>query len=217
MTDFGLYLVMTNPVVGYERCCEAAVKAGVGIVQLRMKDAPRGEIVSVARALRSITAGTGTLFIVNDDPSIAAEAEADGVHVGQTDMPVAEVRRLYPSLGIVGKSTHSPAQAVAAMDERPDYIGVGPVWATPTKKIPDPTLGVGEALKMKLAANCPAVAIGGITDSGRVAELASAGFANFAVVRAVCGSTDPFGAIRGLQEAFVAARSAVDFRGAKKI
>ena len=148
MTDFGLYLVMTNPVVGYERCCEAAVKAGVGIVQLRMKDAPRGEILSVARALRAITAGTKTLFIVNDDPSIAAEAEADGVHVGQTDMPVAEVRSKYPTLGVVGKSTHSLEQAVAAMDERPDYIGVGPVWATPTKKIPDPTLGVAEAAKM---------------------------------------------------------------------
>ena len=203
MTNFGLYLVMTNPVVGYERCCEAAVKAGVGIVQLRMKDAPRDEIVSVARALRKITASTKTIFIVNDDPSIAAEAEADGVHVGQTDMPVADVRRLYPTLGVVGKSTHSLTQAVAAMDERPDYIGVGPVWATPTKKIPDPTLGVEEAAKMMRAANCPAVAIGGVTDADRVAELAAAGFLNFAVVRAVCGSADPYTAIRRLQDAFV--------------
>ena len=201
MTDFGLYLVMTNPVVGYERCCEAAVEAGVGIVQLRMKDAPRGEIVSVARALRSITAGTDTLFIVNDDPSIAAEAEADGVHVGQTDMPVAEVRRMYPSLGIVGKSTHSLAQAEASRAERPDYIGVGPVWPTPTKKIPDPTLGVEEAVKMTCAVDCPAVAIGGI-DEGRLPELVKAGIRNFAVVRAVCGSSDPYGAIRRLQDAF---------------
>ena len=140
---------------------------------------------------------------MNDDPSIAAEAEADGVHVGQTDMPVADVRRLYPTLGVVGKSTHSLTQAVAAMDERPDYIGVGPVWATPTKKIPDPTLGVEEAAKMMRAANCPAVAIGGVTDADRVAELAAAGFLNFAVVRAVCGSADPYTAIRRLQDAFV--------------
>ena len=75
MEDFGLYLVMTDPVIGYERCCEAAVKAGVRIVQLRMKDRPRDEIVAVGRALRRITAGTQTLFIVNDDPSIAAEVE----------------------------------------------------------------------------------------------------------------------------------------------
>ena len=145
MEDFGLYLVMTNPVVGYERCCEAAVNAGVRIVQLRMKDAPRAEVVSVARALRRITAGSRTLLIVNDDPEAAAEADADGVHVGQTDMPVAEVRRRFPGLKIVGKSTHSPAQALAAVGESPDYIGAGPVWPTPTKKIPDPTLGVEAA------------------------------------------------------------------------
>lgn len=202
MEDFGLYLVMTNPAAGYVRCCEAAVRAGVRIVQLRMKDAPRADIVPVAHELCRVTASTKTLFIVNDDPSIADEVGADGVHVGQTDMPVAEVRRLYPSLRIVGKSTHSLAQAVAAQDESPDYIGVGPVWATPTKKIPDPTLGVEEAAKMMRASRCPVVAIGGVTDAGRVAELAAAGFANFAVVRAVCGSADPYEAIVRLQDAF---------------
>ena len=202
MEDFGLYLVMTDPVVGYLRCCEAAVRAGVRMVQLRMKGAPRAEVVAVARELRKVTAGTATRLIVNDDPAAAADAEADGVHVGQTDMPVAEVRRLYPSLGIVGKSTHSLAQATAAQDELPDYIGVGPVWATPTKKIPDPTLGVETAVAMKRASRCPAVAIGGIVDEARVAELASAGFANFAVVRAVCGSDDPYAAILRLQRSF---------------
>lgn len=202
MKDFGLYLVMTDPVVGYVRCCEAAVKAGVGIVQLRMKDAPREDVLSVARELRRVTAGSGTLFIVNDDPSVAAEAGADGVHVGQTDMPVAEVRRMYPSLGIVGKSTHSLAQAEASRAESPDYIGVGPVWATPTKKIPDPVLGVAEAARMARAVECPAVAIGGVVDGAHAAELAAAGLRNFAVVRAVCGSKDPYAAIVALQEAF---------------
>ena len=203
MEDFGLYLVMTNPAVGYVRCCEAAVRAGVKIVQLRMKDAPRADVVAVARELRKATSGSGTLLIVNDDPAAAAEAEADGVHVGQTDMPVAEVRRLYPSLGIVGKSTHSLAQAVAAQGESPDYIGVGPVWATPTKKIPDPTLGVENASAMMCASRCPAVAIGGIVDETRVAQLAAAGFRNFAVVRAVCASQDPYSAIRRLQESYL--------------
>ncbi|MBQ6914262.1 MAG: thiamine phosphate synthase [Kiritimatiellae bacterium] len=206
MNDFGMYLVMTNPVVGYERCCEAAVRAGVRMVQLRMKDAPRADVVAVARELRRITLGSDTKLIVNDDPAAAAEAEADGVHVGQTDMPVAEVRRLFPSLGIVGKSTHSLAQAVAAQDEKPDYIGVGPVWATPTKKIPDPTLGVANAAEMMRASRCPAVAIGGVVDAAHVAELAAAGFANFAVVRAVCASDDPYAAIKALQTAFEEAR-----------
>ena len=207
MEDFGMYLVMTNPVVGYVRCCEAAVRAGVQMVQLRMKDAPRADVVAVARELRRVTAGSRTRLIVNDDPAAAAEAGADGGHVGQTDMPVAEVRRLYPSLGIVGKSTHSLAQAIAAQDESPDYIGVGPVWATPTKKIPDPTLGVEAAAAMKRASRCPAVAIGGVVDGAHVAELAKAGFANFAVVRAVCGADDPYAAILRLQDAFRRAAS----------
>ena len=206
MNDFGMYLVMTNPAAGYARCCEAAVRAGVRMVQLRMKDAPRADVVAVARELRRITLGSDTKLIVNDDPAAAAESEADGVHVGQTDMPVAEVRRLFPSIGIVGKSTHTLSQAVAAQAESPDYIGVGPVWATPTKKIPDPTLGVANAAEMMRASRCPAVAIGGVVDGERVAELAAAGFANFAVVRAVCASGDPYAAIRRLQDAFAAAR-----------
>ena len=209
MNDFGFYLVMTDPVVGYEDCCRAAVRAGVKMVQLRMKDAPRGEIVAVARALRTITAGTATNFIVNDDPSIAAEVGADGVHVGQTDMPVDEVRRRHPGLRIVGLSTHNPDQTRASVAAKPDYIGVGPVYATPTKKIPDPTLGPETAGRMIAMAPFPAVAIGGINQETLPAVLA-AGARNFAVVRPVCQSRDPYAAIRALQEA--ARRSAASHR-----
>lgn len=197
--DFGFYLVMTNPVVGYERCCEAAVAAGVRMIQLRMKDAPRGEVLAVARALKRITSGSATRLIVNDDPSVAAEAEADGVHVGQGDMRVGEVRRLYPSIGIVGLSTHNLEQVRAAAAERPDYIGVGPVYATPTKKIPDPTLGPELAGRMIAEAPCPAVAIGGL-DFETLPTAIAAGARNYAVVRAVCGSADPGAAIARILE-----------------
>lgn len=199
MNDFGLYLVMTDPVVGYDECCKAAVRAGVRMVQLRMKDTPRDEIVSVARQLRQITAGTETSFIVNDDPSIAAEVAADGVHVGQTDMTVTEVRRRYPQLKIVGLSTHNLAQAHAAIDENPDYVGVGPVYATPTKKIPDPTLGPEMAGRMIASVPFPAVAIGGI-NTDTLPSVLAAGARNFAVVRPVCKSQDPYGAIMALNE-----------------
>ena len=199
MTDFGFYLVMTNPRVGYAACAAAAVRAGVKIIQLRMKHAPRADIVAVGREVRAVTRGTDTLFIVNDDPSIAAEVEADGVHVGQDDMPVAEVRARFPSLGIVGLSTHNPAQARAAIAQKPDYIGVGPVWATPTKDIPDPTLGVETAVRMAASVPFPAVCIGGI-DEARLPELLRAGARNYAVVRAVCASDDPYAAIRRLQK-----------------
>lgn len=201
MTDFGFYLVMTNPKVGYAACAQAAVDGGVRIIQLRMKDAPRDEIVSVGRIVRDITRGTETLFIVNDDPSIAAEVGADGVHVGQGDMPVPEVRRLYPSLRIVGLSTHSPEQALASLDVKPDYIGVGPVWATPTKKIPDPVLGVETAMRMVRSVPYPAVAIGGI-DASRLPGLLQAGARNYAVVREVCGVDDPLAAIRNLKRIY---------------
>ena len=197
---FGLYLVMTNPVVGYERCCEAAVRAGVKMVQLRMKDAPRDAVVSTAKGLMAIVRGSETRLIVNDDPGVAAEAGADGVHVGQTDMAVHEVRRRFPSLGIVGLSTHSIAQAEAAIPLAPDYIGVGPVFKTPTKKIPDPTLGLETAGRMIAAVPFPAVAIGGI-DFGNVSAVIAAGARNYAVVRAVCSAEDPYAAILRLQHA----------------
>ena len=198
MKDFGFYLVMTNPRVGYVACAEAAVRAGVKMLQLRMKHVAREEIVRVARDVRAVTRGTDTCFIVNDDPSIAAEVGADGVHVGQDDMPVAEVRSKYPSLGVVGLSTHSPAQALAAIPQKPDYIGVGPVWATPTKDVPDPTLGVETAVKMANSVPFPAVCIGGV-DGGRLPELIRAGARNYAVVRAVCASPDPYAAICSLR------------------
>ena len=198
MTDFGFYLVITNPVVGYAKCAEAAVRAGVKIIQLRMKHAARDEILREAREMRRVTAGTETLFIVNDDPSIAAEAEADGVHVGQDDMPPAEVRARYPSLKIVGLSTHNPAQVAASRAQPIDYIGVGPVYATPTKDIPDPTLGLETMRTMIDAAAHPAVAIGGI-DATRLADVLAAGARNWAVVRAVCRAADPYAAIRNLQ------------------
>lgn len=194
---FGLYLVLTDPVAGYVRCAEAAVEAGVRLVQLRMKHAARAEILRTARELRAVTRGTGTFLVVNDDPSVAAEAEADGVHVGQGDMPVPEVRRRFPSLRLVGLSTHSPAQVAAAAAVRPDYIGVGPVYATPTKDIPDPTLGLATMAAMVAAAPCPAVAIGGI-DETRLPAVRAAGARNWAVVRAVCRDPDPLAAIRRL-------------------
>ena len=200
---FGLYLVITNPVTSYEECTEAAVRAGLRYVQLRMKKMPRDMILAVAQNMRSITRGTGTRLIINDDPSIAAECEADGVHLGQDDMPLAEARRLYPSLRIFGLSTHNPAQAQAAVSQEPDYCGVGPVFATPTKEIPDPALGPQLAGEIIRAAPFTTVAIGGINEAN-MRDVRTAGAINFAVVRPVCLSPAPFDAIRRLQDRWLA-------------
>ena len=192
MKDFGFYLVMTNPAVGYAKCAEAAVKAGVKIIQLRMKHASREEILREAHEVRRVTLGSDTLFIVNDDPDIASEVGADGVHVGQDDISPSEIRVRHPGLRIVGLSTHNINQTRASISQPIDYIGVGPVYATPTKDIPDPTLGLATMGEMIAAAAHPAVAIGGI-DLARLPSVISAGARNFAVVRAVCQSPDPYG------------------------
>lgn len=195
--NFGLYLVIFNPATSYEKCAEAAVRAELRFVQLRMKHTTRERIVATAKKLRAITAGTNTQFIVNDDPEIADEVGADGVHLGQTDLPLPAARERFPNLKIFGLSTHSLAQVATAHAVAPDYIGVGPVYATPTKDVPDPTLGLATMHAMIAAAPCPAVAIGGI-NAARLPDVLRAGARNFAVVRAVCAAPDPYEAIRAL-------------------
>ncbi|MDO4528254.1 MAG: thiamine phosphate synthase [bacterium] len=199
MNDFGFYLVMTKPVVGYARCAEAAVRAGVKMLQLRMKDVSREAFLKTALEVRAITRHTKTTFIVNDDPEIAVACEADGVHLGQTDMALPLARKYYPQLKVFGLSTHNLNQVHEAIAQAPDYIGVGPVYTTPTKAIPDPTLGLRTMSEMIAAAPCPAIAIGGIDDE-RLPAVLQAGARNFAVVRAVCESKDPFAAIVHLQQ-----------------
>ena len=196
---FGLYLVITNPRTSYERCAEDAVSAGVRYIQLRMKKAAREQVASTAKNLRAITLGTGTRFIVNDDPALAAEVGADGVHLGQDDLPVVEARRLYPSLRFFGLSTHNSEQARRAVSVSPDYCGVGPVFATPTKDIPDPVLGPQQAGDIVRAAPFTTVAIGGINE-GNLADVLRAGAINYSVVRCVCLAPAPLDAIRSLQD-----------------
>ncbi|MBQ1568368.1 MAG: thiamine phosphate synthase [Kiritimatiellae bacterium] len=212
MKDFGFYLVMTDPVVGYEKCCEAAVRAEVAMVQLRMKsrvrDIPRSEVLDMAKRLVKITRGSKTKLVIDDDPSVAADSGADGVHVGQDDIPVEMIRNRWPEIPYVGLSTHNLVQAQLSVAAHPDYIGVGPVFPTPTKVIPDPVLGVEEASKMIAAVPYAAVAIGGITPEN-LSSVIEAGAKNWAVVRAVCQSEDPYAAITGLRSVSDAALAAV--------
>lgn len=195
---FGLYLVLTDPVAGYERCAEAAVKAEVRYLQLRMKAAPRAAVAAMARRVRAITAGSSTRFIVNDDADVAAEVGADGVHLGQGDESLVAARKRYSGLAFFGLSTHSEEQAADAQLATPDYIGVGPVFLTPSKAQPDPVLGLERAGRILKATPLTAVAIGGI-DAQNLPQVLAAGAANFAVVRAVCAQADPYGAICRLQ------------------
>lgn len=196
---FGLYLVMTAPVAGYEACAAAAVRCGVRYLQLRMKGAPRDAVLETALRVREITIGSDTLFIVNDDVTIARDVDADGVHLGQRDLPIDEARRLWTAPGKrFGLSTHDERQALLASRLSPDYFGVGPVFATPTKADPDPVLGIERMAAIVRSTPVPTVAIGGI-DRGNLAEVLRRGARNFCVVRAVNGRPDPETAIRELQ------------------
>jgi thiamine-phosphate pyrophosphorylase len=197
---FGMYLVMTDPVVGYEACAEAAVRCGVRYLQLRMKGTPRDALLETALRVRKITLGSDTLFIVNDDVTVARDVDADGVHLGQRDLPVGEARRLWPARGKrFGLSTHNEREALLASRLSPDYVGVGPVYATPTKAIPDPDLGPERMAAIIRSVPVPAVALGGI-DRGNLAEVLRHGARNFCVVRAVTRRPDPETAIRELQD-----------------
>jgi thiamine-phosphate pyrophosphorylase len=178
-----------------DRVLAGALAGGVDVVQLRMKDASDEAILAAGKRFRRLTREAGALFLVNDRPDLAVRCEADGVHVGQDDLPVAEVRAAAPGL-LVGLSTHSPEQIRAAGDV--DYIGVGPVYATPTKegRVPVGLELVREAARL---AAVPWFAIGGI-DGTNAADVVAAGATRIAVVRAIRDAADPRAVAARLRE-----------------
>lgn len=164
--------------------------AGIAFVQLRIKDRPPSEILPIALRMRKITLGSDTRFIVNDFPEVARACGADGVHIGRDDMNYEETRKIIGPDAIVGISTHSPEQTKAACVLRPDYIGIGPVFPTPTKKIPDPVIDIEGMKTMLAAATVPSVAIGGI-DVTNLRQVLEGGAKNFCMVRRFTQSKTP--------------------------
>jgi thiamine-phosphate pyrophosphorylase len=179
-----------------EEVVRAACAGGADVVQLRRKGDDGLSTLRLAERCRVLTAASGVLLVVNDRLDVAMAVDADGVHLGQDDLPVAVARRLWPGR-IVGRSTHSLAQALAAVGEGADYLGVGPVFATPTKP-GRPAVGlsyVGEAAE---GLRIPWFAIGGI-DASNAAAVLGAGARRIAVVRAVCDAPDVERAARSLR------------------
>lgn len=197
--NFGLYLILTDPIAGYEACAQAAVDCGVRYLQLRMKNASRTDLLETARTLRTITHGSHTHFIVNDDLSVAIESDADGVHLGQGDQRLTEARQTWNSPHkIFGLSTHNQEQSTQAQFLAPDYIGIGPIFPTSTKANAGPAVGILKATQIVQSTPFTTVAIGGI-NSSNLPSLLNAGIGNFCVVQAVQQATDPAAAIRTLQ------------------
>lgn len=199
LEHYGLYVVMTDPVVGYEACAQAAVYAGVQMLQLRMKNTSRQEMLTVARSVCEITRGSPTRFIVNDDVEVALAVDADGVHLGQDDMPIPEARARWNAPGkIFGWSTHNEAQQKLAEVVQPDYIGIGPVYATPTKDIPDPVIGIERLNAMLKTCALPHVCIGGI-NLDNLEPVLQAGAKNLCAVRPIMRSANPGELMREFQ------------------
>jgi thiamine-phosphate pyrophosphorylase len=180
----------------------AAAQGGVDIFQLREKDLGDHELLARARAAGEACRAAGVLFIVNDRPDIAAAVNADGVHLGQTDMPLHRARRVVGAERLIGLSTHTPAQIDAA--KTVDYIGVGPVNATPTKPGRD-AVGLDLVRHAAAEASVPFFAIGGL-DETNVADVVAAGATRVAVVRAIAEAVDPGSAARALSVLLPAGR-----------
>ena len=148
------------------------LRGGVDIIQLRAKNQAAEEVLEMALELAPICRAAGIPFILNDHPELVREAGADGVHVGQDDLSVAEARHLAGPGAIIGKSTHSLTQAIDAARESPDYIGFGPLFATPTKPDYLP-IGTGQITTAHQALTLPIFCIGGIKLSNLPTVLAA--------------------------------------------
>lgn len=177
----------------------AALAGGADAIQLRKKGMAKDELVRLGLRVRALTRAHGALFIMNDHPDLAIATDADGVHVGQDDFPPAMIRSLHGFDGrLVGRSTHSIEQAERAVADGVDYIGVGPVFATPTKP-GRPAVGTDLVREVAGKVELPFVAIGGI-DLANAAGVIEAGARAIAVVRAVYDADDPQSMARQLRQ-----------------
>lgn len=198
-----LYLVTDAALCGDRGVVETvreALAGGVTTVQLRDHGASTRELLDTARQLRSLTTDAGVPLIVDDRLDVALAAGADGVHLGQSDLHPVDARRVAGHGLIIGHSV-SCIDEVEAAGEWPagtiDYIGIGPVFATPTKPNAAPPLGIDGVREVLDCCSLPAVAIGGIKDM-HIAPLRDAGAAGVAVVSAICAAADPATAARTL-------------------
>lgn len=198
--DLRLYVVtdrhLAHPRSLLEVCC-SVLKAGVRIIQLREKDVPREEVIRSARELLRLTRSFGAKLVINDDPLVCAEVEADGVHLGQEDVPAGVARRLLGPGVLIGVSVREPWEVRAAEEEGADYVAANLVFTTKTKtNLPMP-IGLEGVGLLREATSLPLVAIGGINQAN-AAEVIRAGADGIAVVSAVMSAPDAGEACREL-------------------
>lgn len=198
--DVRLYVLITSTMCrgSVRETTRQAIAGGADAIQLREKDVCDREVLALAAELRDMTDETSRLFIVNDRPDVAAIVAADGLHLGQHDLPIAEARRLLRPGAIVGRSTHNIKQAKAAVTEGADYISVGPMFRTATKDAG--AIAGPEVLKQALGEiQLPIVAVGGI-NAGNISQLTGVGAKCVAVCSAVTSADNPKAAAEAIKK-----------------
>ncbi|MCC7367529.1 MAG: thiamine phosphate synthase [Chloroflexi bacterium] len=207
MTRSGLYLVTDDrlPADVLVEKLTAAIQAGADVVQFRDKRTDRAAVWAVGRRVAETCRSFGALFIVNDDAELAAEVQADGIHVGQEDAPPSDVRRVVGPRQIIGLSvSHLHEADDAAVNPDLDYIGFGALYGTPTKPDAEPA-GPDMLAEARTKVSFPIVGIGGIT-ARNLGPAFAAGADSVAVVSAVFSAPDPAAATRDLLAAIAEAR-----------
>lgn len=198
--DLSLYLILDPGLCRAHSMAETARLAALGgatMVQLRDKTGDTQALIAAGRAIREALAGSGVPLIVNDDVAAAQAIGAEGVHLGQSDMAVAQARAALGPEVIIGLSTTNEAMVGAVDPALVDYIGVGPVFPTPTKQNHNAPIGFDGLARLVALSPVPAVAIGGLKPH-HVRDALAAGAAGVAVVSAICGQPDPRAASRDL-------------------
>ena len=195
LDDARLYFVVEAG--ASDRLLDAALAGGCDMLQLRDHNASDDHLLAAAERFRDACDRSGALFVINDRPDLALQCGADGVHVGQDDLPVDAVRRLMGPDVVIGLSTHSPEQFDAGLDSAADYLSAGPVWETPTKA-GRPAAGIELVRHAAATARKPFFAIGGI-DESNIAQVVAAGATRAVVVRAIRDAADPRAAAAALR------------------
>ena len=205
---YDLY-VISDPVLACGRShvevARAALEGGADAVQIRDKSSTAYNLSLISAEIQPLARKFGAAFFVNDRVDVALLAGADGVHVGQEDLPAREARRLLPRPRLMGVSAGTPEEARRAEREGADYVGVGPVFGTATKPDAGEPLGLERLAKIAAAVGIPVVAIGGITQEN-VAQVFAAGASGAAVVSAVVGADDIAAATRSIKRTIAEAR-----------
>jgi thiamine-phosphate pyrophosphorylase len=203
----GLYAIIDSQFLGKRNHLKVAgelIKGGASVIQLRDKFTPKAELLPIAQKMRKLCADKGVLFIINDHLDIALACGADGLHLGQEDLPLAIARRLLPMDMILGGSVNTVEQAKAAEDDGADYIAVGAMYPTTSKEKPK-VVGVGRLKQVRGVVSLPLVAIGGINQDN-ANEVAANGADAVAVISALLGAKDVAEAARRIIKSFEAGK-----------